>query len=153
MCLGWEESTWGCKITPAVLHNALRHMQRQLKRLAGVPWTTHCRLLPGLVCDRDPREQLESRLMKFLSACQASTNPIIKRCLAEILAGSGSAVSDTLTELCVRRHLARDCLPSRLKPQNDEHEAEARLLRVFVLLKEATSDRDITAIIDHLATS
>ena len=61
----------------------------------------------------------------------------------EILAGSGSAVSDTITELCVRRHLARDCLPSRLKPLNDEHETRllARILKQGVQLSE---DENVT---------
>ena len=125
-----------------------------LRRLLHLPRNTHCRLLPPLVQDLGPEEQLHRRLLRFLQASSSSPNVLVCQSMQEVIRGSGSAVSDSLTILCAKYNLVRSALPKNLtRPRNAmDLDVDASRLRDFILLRERTRDRDIDFIIHYLAT-
>lgn len=124
-----------------------------VRRLLHLPSTTHCHLLPPLVHDRAPDEQLFARLSRFINTCSRSDNLIVRRCYEEVRYGSCSATSDSVTLLCHRYHVARDALPAILKTPRATLCLTASALRDFMLLREETKDSNLSCIIDYLATS
>ena len=126
-----------------------------VRRLLRVPRTTHCHLLPGVVEDHDPRDQLESRLVNFVKNSRASQNAIIKRCIQEVTRGSGSSLSDSWTDVCWRHRTPRtDDPPKPCRPVRSPEQvavSEVRL-REFILLREATKDSDLDFLVNYLAT-
>jgi hypothetical protein len=124
-----------------------------IRRLLHLPRTTHCHLLPSLVRDRTPEDQLCARLVRFIHDCSISQNSIIRRCHEEVRQGSCSAVSDSVTLLCTRYQMRRDSLPAALKVPRTEPCQTASALRDFMLLREENNDTSINCIIEYLATA
>ncbi|ELU06733.1 hypothetical protein CAPTEDRAFT_209107 [Capitella teleta] len=111
-----------------------------LRRLLHLPRTTHRHLLPPLVHDFYPDYQIHRRSMHFMSACCTSGNAIVQRRFKEIIIGSRSAVSDSLTIMCAKYNLDRENLPTSLKKPIAEPNRTAAALRDFMLLREETGD-------------
>ena len=124
-----------------------------VRRLLRLPCRSHSVLLPGLVGDRSPEEQLDGRLVKFVWACSSSRNGLVKRCIQEALLGSRSPVSSSITLLCGRYDLQRWAWPEVLHCPRRAPDRAVSMLKDFMDLREATGDRDIDFIIEHLATS
>jgi hypothetical protein len=123
-----------------------------IRRLLNLPPTTHCELLPSIVCDLPPQEQLHRRLLRFLHSCAHSTNDIVRRALKEVIKGSRSPTSDSLSDMCGRFRLDRLDLPDKLKKIHEPNPA-GQAVRDFILLRDSTRDADLDWIIAHLATN
>ena len=108
-------------------------------------------MLASIVDDLPPQEQLHRRLLRFLHSCSLSANPIVLRAHKEVIEGSGSATSDSLSGLCSLFGIDRMDLPGKVRPQRRSNPA-GQAVRDFILLKEQTRDSDIDWIILHLAT-
>ena len=68
-----------------------------VRRIWGLPYRTHCDLLPDICDDRDIEIQLLTRSVKFLKSASASRNLILSLCSKLVLDGSGSALSNTVS--------------------------------------------------------
>ena len=122
-----------------------------IRRLLYLPKRTHCDLLPPLVHDFPPDVQLDLRLVRFLHSCSVSKNTIVQRCMREVVRGSRSPISDSVSILCYKHHFERDNLPPFLKTTFLPNPTAAAI-RDFIFLKEQSGDQNLNVIIDHLAT-
>ena len=83
-----------------------------VRRLLGVPTTTHCALLPGICRDLDPATQLIRRCVKFIQQTMCSGNPLTRMCMRMAMAGSRSNISDTMSLITQTFKIPRYNLPS-----------------------------------------
>ena len=123
-----------------------------IRRLLGVPNTTHCRLLPLILGDLPVQQQLHCRFTKFFSSCLRSDNSLIRLCSTLALNGSQSSVGNSITYLCETYDLIRDAWPQRLKIQPEARDTTSAAIRDFIALRDASHDEDITFIMKVLCT-
>ena len=64
-------------------------------RVWGIPYRTHCNMVPGICNDRDIMYQLQSRSVKFLKTALSSQIMVLLLCSKLVLYGSRSALSNT----------------------------------------------------------
>ncbi len=68
-----------------------------VRRILGVPYTTHCNLLSYICNDDDVVTQLSRRFVKFVQTVHKSGNRVSNLCIKVALAGSRSNISDTMS--------------------------------------------------------
>ena len=79
-----------------------------VRRVWGIPYRTHCDLLPGICNDRDVETQLISRSVKFLKSALASENYLVSISSRLVLDGSRSALSNTVSYIADKYSIGRD---------------------------------------------
>lgn len=128
-----------------------------VRRVWGIPNTTHCNLLPGICEDRGIEAQLLSRVLNFIRKSVVSCNSLLNCCSQLALRGSFSAVSNTVAKLADELSVSRDLLawsPYRLfdGPSGSE---TAGAIRDFVIARHSSAGDDRAAfddIINFLCT-
>ncbi|ELT91609.1 hypothetical protein CAPTEDRAFT_188762 [Capitella teleta] len=120
-----------------------------LRRLLHLPRTTHCHLLRSLVHSFYPDYQIYRRSIHFISVCSTSENVIVQRSFKEIILGSRSAVSESLTIVCAKYNLGRENLSASLKKPIAEPNRTTAALRDFMLLRE----EDLSTLRPHRLTT
>ena len=79
-----------------------------VRRVWGLPNTTHGDLLPGICHDRSIELQLLSRSLNFVRNAAKSENILLKTSIGIALNGSSSAVSNSMCKLASEFHVSRD---------------------------------------------
>ena len=74
--------------------------RKSVRRILGVPYTTHCNLLHYIAEDKDLKVQLYSRFIKFIQTLYNSNNKLSNICVTLALAGSTSHVSNNISTVC-----------------------------------------------------
>ena len=73
--------------------------RKAIRRLLGLPFTTHCNLL-HLICEDIPiQSQINYRCITFINSLSTTNNSITKLCYRLALAGSGSPLSQNIGRL------------------------------------------------------
>lgn len=81
-----------------------------VRKVWGLPRTTHSALLPGICNDRPPDDQLIARSLSFVRKALISPNPILNLCMRLAQEGSGSSVSSTITYTSFKFGVQRKCV-------------------------------------------
>jgi len=74
--------------------------RKSVRRILGVPPTTHCKYLHYIADDRDIKVQLHMRFVKFIHSAHQSPNLISNLCFRLALLGSTSTVSNNISIVC-----------------------------------------------------
>ena len=130
-----------------------------IRRILGVPYTTHCRLLHR-ICDDYPVEvQLVSRCVQFIHNTWKNNNQISSLCIRLALAGSRSNIANTMSLVSsmanVPRHKLTLLTPNAFK-RRQPHSEPADDVRVIrdILSKSVTllTDEELQLILNVLCT-
>ncbi len=100
-CTLWNHT--GCNIKR--FHVAWR---KCVRRILGVPNTTHCNLLPYICGDNDVNSQLLSRFIKMLKTTVRSGNIVSNICVKLAINGSRSNVSNNISLITEMYGVSRD---------------------------------------------
>jgi exonuclease III len=104
-----------------------------IRKLMGLPYRTHCKLLAPICNDHDITTQLNIRLLKFIKSLSSSNNTLCNTSLKLALSGSKSNVSNNISLLCNSYAICRTRISNvkcvnthlnlihKLKPVNDNH--------------------------------
>ena len=84
--------------------------RKAVRRVWGLPYRTHCNLLPGVCGDRAIESQMLSRSLNFIRSSLCSDNDLVRSCARQVCRGSGSPVSNTLSFMCMKTGLSRSML-------------------------------------------
>ena len=123
-----------------------------VRRVLGVPYTTHSGLLTEICGDLPPQIQLHRRFLNFLNSCANSANDIVKLCASLAISGSQSPTGNSLSHLCDVYGLERLRLPSRIDYPQATPGPRATAIRDFLKLHEDTNDSEVREIINYLCT-
>ena len=99
-------SMYGCQLinlSSRCIERFYTAWRKAIRSLFRLPSRTHSRLLPYVCDDHSVETQLARRFVKFYKAISCSSNAVVGACARLVLAGSGSAVSNSLsliTDLC-----------------------------------------------------
>jgi len=74
--------------------------RKSVRRILGVPPTTHCKYLHYIADDRDIKTQLYIRFTKFIQSAYQSSNLISNLCVKMALLGSRSNISNNISIVC-----------------------------------------------------
>ena len=100
--------------------------RKVVRRVLGLPTTTHCKYIHNIAEDHDIKEQLYIRFVKFIQSLHQSSNVISKLCVKLSLRGSRSNSSNNMALLCKYYSIERNnllfCATNKLKGHlDDEH--------------------------------
>ena len=70
-----------------------------VRRVWGIPYTTHTNLLSAICRDKDIDIQLLSRSINFIRNAVSSSNLLLKLCAGLVIQGSSSSVANTTAAL------------------------------------------------------
>ena len=93
-------SLYGCQLwdfQSKVTNKFYVAWRKSVRRILGVPYTTHCNLLHYIAEDKDLKVQLYSRFIKFIQTLYNSNNKLSNICVTLALAGSTSHVSNNIS--------------------------------------------------------
>lgn len=113
-----------------------------IRRLWGIPYRTHCRLLHHICDDRPVDVQLYKRVIKFFNTIIRSDNKCVSICGRLAIQGSRSSVANSLTHICQKYGINKFTLfPDGAKYNFDSEfdsidVEQGTAVRNFVLLKD-----------------
>jgi len=82
--------------------------RKSVRRILGVPPSTHCKLLHCIAEDKDLLYQLYTRFIRFIQSTYKCNNSISNMCLQLAFCGSRSHVSNNISIVCSFFNIARD---------------------------------------------
>ena len=125
-----------------------------VRKVWGVPRATHTTLLPSLCNDRTPEEQLLSRSLNFVKSAlrSADRSNVLYLCARLAHAGSGSAVSNTISCLNHKYGIRRACVGRSFGavPRTDSPEPLGVLVRDLTLALHNYFGEDRTELLSIL---
>lgn len=129
-----------------------------VRRLWGIPNTTHSDLLPGICRDAPIETQLLSRVVNFVRNCAASSNELVALSCKLCMMGTSSAVSNSIVYIAHKYSLSREFFMLRLggiPNMNPEETAITGAIRDFAMAKlHNSAERDeIDEILKVLCTT
>lgn len=106
-----------------------------VRKVWGLPRRTHSYLLPGICIGRSVEDQLLSRSLGFIKSAIFSPNPVVKLCARIAHAGSGSALSSTISYISARFNVERSRIGTSFVtiPQPSEVDPLCALVRDIVI--------------------
>ena len=81
--------------------------RKAIRYLLNIPYSTHCSLLPLICDDMEIKCQIFSRFRSFFRSLSYSSNDVIQLCTKLIVAGSNSAVSNSLSVVSKYANVSR----------------------------------------------
>ena len=123
-----------------------------IRRLLGVPSTTHCRLLPLILGDVPIQQQLHRRFTRFVASCRQSPSSLVRLCSRHALHGSGSATSNSITLMCASYGLRRESWPRTLQVHPQPRDPTSSAIIDVISLRDSSRDPNVNLIIDALCT-
>ncbi len=91
-----------------------------VRKILGVPYNTHCNLLPLICKDSNIAVKLHKRFLKFIVKANKSKNICIQMCIKHLSKGSMSTVSNSWNYICYKYSINRyelcDCVRIPLTP-------------------------------------
>ena len=78
-----------------------------VRRVLGVPYTTHCNLLHYICADDDVVTQLSRRFVKFIQTVKKGGNYTSNLCIKLAVAGSRSNIANTMSYISSQFHISR----------------------------------------------
>ena len=90
-----------------VVHKFFSCWRVNVRRVWGLPRTTHCHLLPAICQSHDFEAQLISRSLRFIRTAVHSPNSILRLCMQIAIRGSSSSVSNTISLIASKYHVSR----------------------------------------------
>ena len=130
-----------------------------VRRILGVPYNTHCRLLPLLVDDVSIDVKLYKRFINFINKVALSQNSCVNLCVKIMSSGSNSVVSNTWNFICSKYNLDRHhfMLSSTFLFQINQYEENdkilAGLIKDLLSYDSSENDADVIEIVNHLCTA
>ena len=130
-----------------------------VRRILGVPYNTHCRLLPLLVDDVSIDVKLYKRFINFINKVAMSQNSCVNLCVKIMSSGSNSVVSNTWNFICSKYNLDRHhfMLSSTFLYQINQYEENdkilAGLIKDLLSYDSSENDADVIEIVNHLCTA
>ena len=98
--------------------------RKAVRRVLGIPPTTHCKYIHGIAGDSDIKHKLYIRFLKFIQSLYKSPNVISQLCVQLSLRGSRSNSSNNMSLLCKYYSLDRNsllyCAANKLKCHQDD---------------------------------
>ncbi len=82
--------------------------RKAIRKLFGLHYRTHCRLLPYICQDLPIEYQLHNRICKFFSSCLQNANELISFCGQIALIGSGSPISNSINHIACKYSFNKD---------------------------------------------
>lgn len=70
-----------------------------VRNLLGLPYRTHCALIPGIIDDPNISNQLHKRVLRFVISCFKSNN-LCKYMMSRAIDGSGSVMCRNINYIC-----------------------------------------------------
>ena len=132
-----------------------------IRRLLGIPYNSHTRLL-HLICSDIPVElQLQVRFVNFVKSCANSQSDCVHICSKLALSGSRSAMSKSWYHVCKKWNIDRYSTNVNTKlvkcmcntNETVEDQSLAAVIHDLVGLREGDNDPDLNELIVDLCTS
>jgi hypothetical protein len=106
-----------------------------IRRLLGLPYNTHCNLLPH-VCDDSPIHiQMLKRVVNFIKGISSSNNKITNLCYMLCLNGSGSNVSQSMSMIASLWNIRRERIVN-MKISNPPYECDPNTLILCSVIRD-----------------
>lgn len=134
----------GLDLSSAYIDDIYVAWRRCVRKLLGLPYRTHCALLPLIVRDESIDVQIEQRFVKYLETIFKSCNLYVRLCKDLIVRGSRSPLGKSFNHLFVKCGLDRDKVPSRRWLLRDvvAREVDQEQKRVAEQIRELLDGRD-----------
>ena len=166
-------SLYGCQLwdfQSKVTNKFYVAWRKSVRRILGVPYTTHCNLLHYIAEDKDLKVQLYSRFIKFIQTLYNSNNKLSNICVTLALAGSTSHVSNNISTVCSFLNIPRydvcsnkiyKCHIYNTNPDECEIQANASVVRDMLhmqhmhkvsITKPSLAIDEIALIIENICT-
>ena len=158
-------SLYGCQLwlisSSRIMEPLYTAWRKCIRRIFGLPYTTHCNLLPIIANDHSIEFKLHKRFLNFFDSLCNSKNSCVNLCIKLLGRGSQSIVSSSWSYLCYTYdivhsnvdYFSRRLYKFKYPVPSEDLKTKGSLIRDLVLYHHDNMlDLDVLELINHLCT-